>query len=71
MSENLDPTDPPKWHVECDHPRCTARVYATAKTDHAARDLALDRAAAEGWLIATDRFIRPRLDLCPAHRDPH
>lgn len=59
-----------EWGVQCDHPRCIARVYATAPTDREARDKALARAAAEGWLIKPDRFIRQSDDLCPAHRDP-
>lgn len=57
-----------EWGVQCDHAGCKARVYATRPTDRAAREEALTRAAAEGWLIEVDRFIRPRLDLCPAHR---
>lgn len=57
-----------EWGVQCDHPRCTARVYATALTDRQAREIALTRAAEEGWLIEHDRFIRPREDLCPKHR---
>lgn len=57
-----------EWSVLCDEYGCTARVYATAVTDRLARELALARAAAEGWLIEPDRFIRARRDLCPHHR---
>ena len=57
-----------EWSVCCDAPGCTARVYASAPTDRAAREAALVRAASEGWLIEHDRFIRPREDLCPVHR---
>lgn len=56
------------WYVECDEPGCKAAVGAGRSTDREAIEAALALAVANGWQIASDRFIRSRLDLCPEHR---
>lgn len=57
------------WRVACDHPGCRAFVRALGQDDErAAIEASLDLALAYGWQIASDRFIRPREDLCPDHR---
>lgn len=60
-----------EWTIECDEPGCKERVDAVGVTDRAVIDAALRHAIASGWLIEHDRFIRPRLDLCPQHRKDH
>lgn len=57
-----------EWSVQCDAPDCDARVTViTVRSDREAIELALETAADDGWSIVPDRFIRPRLDLCPKH----
>lgn len=57
------------WRVCCDAPGCEANVQARGQDDErAAIEASLDLAVAYGWQIASDRFIRPREDLCPDHR---
>lgn len=57
------------WRVQCDEPGCHASIRALDyETDREAIEATLRIAIASGWLIAHDRFIRPRLDLCPEHR---
>lgn len=57
-----------EWYLHCDAPDCRANLAGTGPTDRAAIEHALTRAIEHGWFVAADRFIRPRLDLCPAHR---